>query len=342
MPRHPAALPEHLADGFAVAVALDAGVTARRLRAGDLESPFRGARLRVRATPAHRSAMDSADASPLAREAADLRARILRLAGAYAEVAAAGTVFSHVTAAVIWGLPLPLRALRRGAEELDVAVIGTRRAPKAAGTRGHQLRAAMTGVRSREGLTLTSPATTWVTVAPSLSIDELIDMGDAIVYIPRLHGMVRGTAAHALGTIDELRAAMDAGRRTGIAKLRSALTEVRVGAASPGETKIRVACVRAGLPEPELDIDVFTASGAPIGFTELGYPRYGLLIEYEGDHHRTDRDQWNHDIEKHAACVAAGWTPIRLTSRHARGRADAAVSRIRDALVRAGWTPGAA
>ena len=62
------------------------------------------------------------------------------------------------------------------------------------------------------------------------------------------------------------------------------------------------------------------------------------LVEVEGDHHRTDRRQWDRDIEKYNAYAALGWEVVRLTSTHVRG-AKRGVSLVRDALLRNGWRP---
>ncbi|MEO2135822.1 hypothetical protein [Microbacterium sp.] len=97
--------------------------------ARDLATPFRAVRSRPPAEPA---AADL-DAAPAANEDARLRLTIQRAAQAYATRAVPGILFTHVTAAVIWGLPLPLRLLRRSAEAIDVAVLGERRGPKGAG-----------------------------------------------------------------------------------------------------------------------------------------------------------------------------------------------------------------
>ena len=91
------------------------------------------------------------------------------------------------------------------------------------------------------------------------------------------------------------------------------------------------------MPEPTLDFDVIASDGTAIGFTELAYPEYRLLIEYEGDHHRTDREQWQRDVDKHAACVDEGWQVLRLTSKHLYPSTEPAVDRVFTALVRGGW-----
>lgn len=277
-------------------------------------------------------------------EARRLCVEIVRHARGFATTARDDWFFSHVTAAVVWGLPLPIRLLRsvlggdtpRG---IDVAAPTPRRAPRAAGVRGHALLPTLTAVVSHAGLRVASPATTWAQLAPLLSVDELIEVGDAIVRIPRRRGMQRGEPRDALASPTQLAACLHAGRREGAARLRAALPQIRVGSASVGETRVRLACARAGLPEPALDHDVFARDGRPIGFTELAYPQWWLLIEYEGDHHRTDRAQWDRDIEKHAECAEAGWDTTRLTARHLRNGGAPAVRRIREALIRAGWRP---
>lgn len=330
MSRRPAPLPPRLPAAFSVRDAQAAGVTLRRLRARDLDAPFWGVRRR-----AGREDDDRDDElSPVAREGNRLRRKVVQQTAAYAARAAGGILFTHATAAVVWDLPVPLRLLRQASEAIDVAVLDTRRAPKGAGVRGHQLRAQLTDVREHCGLAVASPACVWAQLAPALSVDELIELGDAVVHVPRRRGMQRGGASDARGTVDELEDAARAGRRLGAAKLRAALPLIRVGAASPPETRIRLACLRAGLPAPELDVDVFAVDGRAIGYTELAFPAHRVLVEYEGDHHRRDRTQWHRDIHKHAACAAAGWEVVRLTAADLHREAAPAVARIADALRR--------
>lgn len=349
MPRTVGPLPDDLGEVFSVRSARESGVSVRRLRHPTLDAPFRGARA-VRIAAADENA-ETLSQSRWAAEAKMLTAEIVRRARALAEVAPSDWFFIQVTAAVLWGLPVPLRLLRsavqptvqRGlkipARGLDVAVIAPGRAPRASGTRGRRLSPALVTVDLVEGLLVSDPATTWALLADDLSVDELIELGDAVVNIPRRKGMIRGTESDALATMMALTDAATTPYRRNAAKLRAALAEVRVGSASVAETRLRLAGSRSGLPEPELDYDVFARDGTPIGFTELAYPRYGLLVEYEGDHHRTDRKQWERDVEKHTKCADAGWQVLRLTAKHVFPTADPAVARIRSALTRAGWRP---
>ncbi|MFF2487174.1 hypothetical protein ACFVSU_12280 [Microbacterium sp. NPDC058062] len=346
--RTPRPLPESLGDVFAVREALLAGVTERRLRHDGLAQPFHGARMRAGAEPA-KPTSGAADESPITVEARRRRGQMVRRARAFWCVAGEGSFFSHVTAAVLWNLPLPIRLLRPRAAnpdaeidpgapaDIDVAVLAPIRASRAAGVRGRQLAPASTTVVVRDALRVTDPATTWALLGEELSVDELVQLGDAIVHIPRQRGMKRGTRG--LATVDELTAALAAGRRRGAAKLRAALPLIRVGSASTAETDLRLALERAELPDAELDFDLIGEDGKPFGCTEIAYPRWRVLVEYEGDHHRLDRAQWNRDIEKHAKCAALGWTVIRLTAAHLYPRREGAVIQVRGALLRFGWRP---
>jgi hypothetical protein len=345
MPRSAAPIPPHLGDTFSFRAAIAAGASARRLRNRDLIVPFRGARM-IDLGPAEDTTHDD---NPVAAEAAALRGDIRRRARAYATVAPAHAFFYGPTAAVIWDLPVPIRVLRGDAfdskgglapgcaRDLDAAVLAPRRASRASGIRGRKIHPALTSVRERDGLRVASPASVWAQLASWMSVDELVEVGDAIVHEPRMRGMQRAPSGSGLATLEHLATALGAGRPTGAAKLREALPLVRIGSSSPAETRFRLALIRCGLPEPQLDVDVFAMDGRPIGYTELAYVDHRILIEYEGDHHRTNREQWQRDIEKHAACVSAGWTVVRITSLDVRRGSTAGVDRVRDALCRAGW-----
>lgn len=346
MPRRPSPLPPPLGDTFSVRAAREAGVTGARLRARDLESPFSGVR-RLRAPD---EVPQDHDDSPTAAYARIATARLVSTAHAYGTVMSEEAFFCHVTAAAIWGLPLPLRVLRmesrssptgtRGERPIDVGVRLPRRGPRVSGVRTHRLAGELLSVREVGGRRVTSPATTWAQLAEELTVDELIIVGDAIVHQPRGRNAIKGAPGSGLATLDQLAAAATAGRRTGVEKLRQALPHIRAGSMSPPETQLRLAATRAGLPEPALDFDVLDPSGAMIGFTELAYPRWMILIEFEGDHHRVSRAQWDRDIEKHARCVELGWNVLRFTGRHVYPTPEPAVARIRAALVRAGWRSG--
>jgi hypothetical protein len=170
-------------------------------------------------------------------------------------------------------------------------------------------------------------------------VRELVQVGDAIVREPR-DRFGEKHPDQALATIAELEAEVDAGPRPpSTAALRTGVELVRVGSSSPLETDFRLDAAAAGLPEPELDIRVLGADGQLLGISEFVFGEYRVAVEVEGDHHRTERRQWDRDIEKYHAYAAAGIEVVRLTSTHIRGRHPTAVDIVRAALRRHGW-PG--
>jgi hypothetical protein len=328
MPQQPSQLPATLGNAFTREAALRAGVSARRLRAKDLRSPYFRVRQRLESGGDDGTGGDLADA-PLARDRA-FRAHVWQLAQAYCLVMPRQAFFSGRTAAVLFGLPVA------HGERIEVAIPAPARSPRGRGVRGVQVRPELVSLRDVDGLPVSSPASTWAMLARELSVRELVIVGDAILRIPR-DDRGRPQPNLQLATIEHLRSAIDAGPRRGIGRLREAIEHVRVGSASPLESDYRLDAAAAGLPEPELDVEIRDMRGRLLGITELAYPAYRTLVEIEGDHHRTDKWQWDRDIEKYTAYAAEGWEVVRLTARHIRGENSRAVARVAAVLERRGW-----
>lgn len=255
-----------------------------------------------------------------------MREGVLRAAHAYRLVMPAHAFFAGRTAAVIYGLPVAHGG------ELEVAVHAPARATRRRGIHCVKVAPHLASIREHAGLRVTSPASTWAMLGATLTERELVIVGDAIVRVPRDD---RGRPMSSLAMIDELERATAAGTRRGVARLRRAAPLVRVGSASPLETEYRLDAAAAGLPTPELDVEIRDARGRLLGITEFVYRRHRVLVEIEGDHHRTSRVQWVRDIEKYAAYVAEGWEVVRLTSAHVRG--GRAPSMMGAVLRRHGW-----
>lgn len=322
MPRR-APLPPQLAVAFTVAQASALGVSRRRLNRPELARPFHGVRMRPRP--------GEPDADLFAARRSELRARI----EAYALVMPEPAFLCLRSAAVLHGYPVRLPANT----PVEVAVHHPARAPRGRHVEGHSVRASLARVTVVDGIRTTSPATTWAMFGAHLDLTELVALGDAMVRVPRHPGGFRPPSGPPLATIEHLAAAAAAGRRVGAQRLRDALPLLRTGSSSPGETRTRLVLFDGGLPEPHLDFDVHDAHGRWLGCSEIAYPVYRVAVEYEGDHHRTSREQWNRDIEKYQAYAEAGWRVVRAThdlvSRHPREL----VRQVGAALVAAGW-PG--
>ena len=257
---------------------------------------------------------------------------MMRRAELYRPLMREHAFFAGTTAGGLWGLPVDCSG------DLDVAVLAPNRAPRRVGIRGRQILPGLVSVRHVDGFVASSPASTWAMLGASSSVRELVRIGDAIVRIPR-DGSARQRPDLALGTLSQLRAAVEAGPRPGVTRLRAALSAVRVGSASPLETDFRVDAATDGLPDPVLDVEIRNSRGRLLGVTEIAYPEFRVLVEVEGDHHRVSRDQWNRDIDKYAAYVAEGYEVVRLTSAHIRGEHPTATAVVREVLSRHGWRP---
>lgn len=171
---------------------------------------------------------------------------------------------------------------------------------------------------------VSTPAGLWVDCGALLSVDQLVALGDAIVTIQRC-----------VTTVDDLRGALErAGARAGVRKLRAAIELVRVGAGSPQETRARLTIVRAGLPEPELQVDVLDEVGRFVGRVDMAYPAQRIVIEYEGDQHRTDAEQWGRDLRRYREMERLGWVVVRWTKSDLGVHVSGAVDHLRELLVR--------
>lgn len=234
------------------------------------------------------------------------RARVLLLARCtgYVPVAPTGFRFSHVTAALLYGMPLPDRlVVRAGADEpLDVAVTPGTQPPRGRGIRGH--RVADAGFRRVAGFPVVVPELAWLQLAPPLTADELVIAGDHLVRRKR-----------AASSDAALRAIVERPGARGVIAARMALGEIRSGTDSPRETAMRVIIVRAGLPEPVIGYRVHH-DGSFIGTPDLAYVRERIAIEYEGEPHWRDPRVFREDIERRELFERAGWRVFRVTNDH--------------------------
>ncbi|WP_374009969.1 DUF559 domain-containing protein [Leifsonia sp. LS-T14] len=228
----------------------------------------------------------------------------------------AGMAFSHTTAAQLYGAPLPFRL---DTDTIHVTVTAPSRAPQISGVIGHVARRAHTTLRN--GLPLTSPAATWLDLAATLRRHELVAVGDYLL-------------AQGLTTAEELAEALDdaLGRR-GVAAARLALPLLREGSESPAESALRVVLHDAGVVPPCLNYRIHSREGTFVARVDMAYPDQRLVIEYEGDHHRIDRDQWHKDIRRQARLEDLGWRVIRATAADLTDPDDFLL-RIRRALAR--------
>lgn len=122
----------------------------------------------------------------------------------------------------------------------------------------------------------------------------------------------------------------------GVVALRAILDNVDGGAESPPETHTRLLLVGAGLPRPETQLCVSDESGQIVARADLGWRRWSVLVEYDGEHHWTDRRQRAWDIERSVILEALGWTVVRVGAELLYDRPQELIRRVRAKLRAAG------
>ena len=303
---------------FSVPAARSAGVPRSRMRAGDLETPFRGVRRAVAPEQP-----ETRDAAELARRSYD--ALVLDCISFLARERQP-VVISHVTAARLYGMPLPRRLENR--RFLDVAAIVPAHAPQGAGVIGHRLEAGSVSIRLLRGIPVPSPVDTWLQLGPLLGVDELILVGDFLVRRKR-----------PFATLDELQDVVSGLRgKRGVRLLRAAMPDIRSGTDSPAETRTRLIIVRAGLPEPVIGYTVYDRNGFFVGTPDLAFVAERVALDYEGDIHRVDQATFREDIERREMFQDAGWRHIRVTGDHL-ARPGHLIDRVSSALALAQRRP---
>lgn len=201
----------------------------------------------------------------------------------------------------------------------------------------HRMKLFSDEVTTVDGIPVTTPERTWLDMAEMLTVDELVAMGDSCVRVPRPDFEDRDMP---LCTLADLQRMIDRHKgKRGLRKAKEAIKLIRVGSDSPQETLLRLAVLRAGLPEPELNVPIIGDDGLRHHEPDLSYRKYRVGIEYEGDHHG-DEGQIVRDIARSEKYAALGWTEVRISKRHMLNEAKPAVAKIRTALVQAGWRKG--
>jgi hypothetical protein len=102
-----------------------------------------------------------------------------------------------------------------------------------------------------------------------------------------------------------------------IRRARQVLSLVDAGAESPQESWLRLLVIKAGYPPPQTQIPIYGRYGELVAVVDMGWEEIKLALDYEGDHHRTNRSVFNHDIVRHEALTTElGWIDIRVTSQN--------------------------
>jgi very-short-patch-repair endonuclease len=113
-----------------------------------------------------------------------------------------------------------------------------------------------------------------------------------------------------------------------IRRLHGVLDLADGGAESPKETELRLLLVRGGLPRPVTQIRVGRRR------IDMGWPEWKVGVEYDGEQHWTNPDDYADDIERLEFLAAQGWIIVRVSSRQLRYDRHGILTRVGRALER--------
>jgi hypothetical protein len=256
---------------FRVSEAVAAGIPRSRLTRADLSAPIHGVR-----APADQ---------PISR--VEAVALVLR----------PDQFFSHLTAARLWGAPLPGPIDDELVHVTSANGSPIMRRPQVV---PHRSRSSVSDIRVHRGLRISDPSRSWYECAGIVSFEDLVVVGDYFV------------GPSGLATIDDLASAIPPGGRHARAA-RAALELIRPGVESPMESRMRLRLVQAGFPEPSVNVDVSAPDGTFLGRVDLAWPEHRIAFEYDGDHHR-ERSTFHHDQRRSNGFSVHGWIVVHATA----------------------------
>ena len=175
----------------------------------------------------------------------------------------AGSVFSHVSAATLHGLPVPARLLDRATSIRDGSGSGSK--TRTAHRRYARLPPA--DITEVDGLPVTSLVRTAVDLGRTLSFVDAVAVIDA--------ALARGVEREQLLSVLEQRSPHNA-------RARAAVDFGDPRAESPGESRCRATMKLAGIPIPTLQFRVLDDRGVEVARTDFGWEEWGLVGEFDG------------------------------------------------------------
>ena len=179
-------------------------------------------------------------------------------------------------------------------------------------------------IHHRFGLPVLDWPDCWLQLAPESSIDELVEVADAMMR--RQYPLT--TKAKLAGVVETRRG------MSGLTKARTALDLSREGTDSIPETDLRLLLVRGGLPTPIVNLAITDASGRIVYILDLAYEKPKVAIEYDGAYHVGDRTQMYKDAARRRVLEDQGWRIITVTAADMVNDPGGIIASVRTALAR--------
>jgi hypothetical protein len=185
-------------------------------------------------------------------------------------------------------------------------VVGRRRVRPRPGLRVRQDVLAPTEIETVDGLLVTTALRTAWDLVRELAVVEGVVALDALARVGRF------APSELLGMLESRP------RVRGARRVLEVVTMADPRAGSPPETRVRLVLAAHEVPAPVPQLEVCDAGGRFVAHVDLGWEEVKVAAEYQGDHHRADREQWMYDQGRFAELAAAGWLVVPCTAQDLR------------------------
>lgn len=172
----------------------------------------------------------------------------------------------------------------------------------------------------KDGVT---PAAAFIGYAATARVVDLIKVGDWL-----LHG-------EHMSTIDVAELALRDKWRPGARQALWILPYLDGRSRSLKESETRALLIFGGLPWPEVNVDLYE-DGIVLACVDLLFPKWRLVVEYEGRQHAEDHVQFNKDIGRYAWLRGEKWEYVQVTQEKLK-RPRAVVLDVYEKLVEHGY-----
>jgi very-short-patch-repair endonuclease len=122
----------------------------------------------------------------------------------------------------------------------------------------------------------------------------------------------------------------------GIRQLRGMVPFIDGLAESPRESQLRLVLIKAGFTNIDMQIKVYNGSGVVIFRLDLGWKRWKVALEYDGDDFHSTEEQIESDESREIWLRNRGWRIIRVNAALLADPGEL-ISRVREEL----WLAGA-
>lgn len=154
---------------------------------------------------------------------------------------------------------------------------------------------------------------TWINGLPvataartGLDLGRHLPRHSAVAHLDALAAATRISAADILTLAQRYKGT------NGVRCCREAADLMDAGAQSPKESWLRLLLTDNEFPRPETQIPVLDRSGYPFAYLDMGWRNMTIAVEYDGEQHRTDQQQYRWDVKRLRMLLAQGWIHIKV------------------------------